>query len=186
MTLFRATMTLIYLQWHICLWKVSLWLQEHSGEAVFCLLRRPANTPVCPRWHFTHWAIVRKALWQATFRQNKKNRNLDTHRIKITILIWSEWQDSNLRHPAPEDGAILDPWHKATTKLRYNNTTIIHRKSSLCNRDRKWVTSILHAFNTNSTCGNGEETKNRWNPVVSPVFVVEISGIEPLTSWMLT
>ena len=85
---------------------------------------------------------------------------------------------------APKEGIMLALRHKATTKWGIKIQQISERRSNPYNGNGKQVTPIPHAFNTNSTSGNEEKTKNRWNPVVSTVFLVEISGIEPLTSWM--
>ena len=40
-----------------------------------------------------------------------REKNKDGYSIKITVLIWSEWQDSNLRHPAPKAGALPTALH---------------------------------------------------------------------------
>ena len=45
---------------------------------------------------------VPKTLINQCFLTKNKNYNFGTYRIKIIVLIWSEWRDSNSRHPGPK------------------------------------------------------------------------------------
>ena len=56
-----------------------------------------------------------KSLVQSHFWQKEKERK---YRINTCVPIWSEWQDLNLRHPAPKAGALPAALHPEIILLR--------------------------------------------------------------------
>ena len=54
---------------------------------------------------------IQKSLINQGFPIKNKNYNLGTHRIKVIVLIWSKWRDSNSRPPVPETGALPTALH---------------------------------------------------------------------------
>ena len=72
---------------------------RHLSAAVLCTILR---STFCRKKH----KKARNLCCQAAFGKKKKNRNLDTHRIKITVLIWSEWRDLNSRPLDPQSSAL--------------------------------------------------------------------------------
>ena len=58
-----------------------------------------------------------KVLHHKRFCKKKKVDSFNTNGIKTINLIWSEWQDSNLRHPAPKAGALPSALHPVIWSL---------------------------------------------------------------------
>ena len=71
---------------------------------------------------------VAKTLVASHFWQKEKERK---YRINTCVPIWSEWRDSNPRHPAPKAGALPTALHPDEYEIVY---VLMGRRASCCNK----------------------------------------------------
>ena len=96
MTLILITMTLFFAISVIMICFGAKWGGFESPNFDFYVV----NFDTMKRISF---AKIQKNLAPSSFLQKEKERK---YRINTSVPIWSEWRDSNSRHPGPKPGAL--------------------------------------------------------------------------------